>query len=374
MPRIEGIALYQIVGEHDDIVAPDARSGILPPRVRDRVLVLMAEDGAQGVTTVPGTDSPATEADLGWLIDKEPRSLFAWENERVAGIAEPYSKVLGACPTVDVALLDLCAKEAQRPLWSLLGAKCRQDIPVYDSSAHFEDLVEPGAGVAAVAARARAAVDRGFRAVKVHVGRGYRWMPWPESTDRDVEACKAVRAAVGDSVDLILDASGGYAGYVEDAADLLAEVGDCRIAFAADVVDRSEIDALRRALGSRAIRVPLAAAPAASWIDVHNASADEVWPDIVETYPGRIGILGWLRLARQAAPRGCRMTCKAAGSFVALQLGLHLSAVTPHCIICEYPDVSYPATLRCEAMVADGSVHIPEAPGLGIHSIDPRSP
>ncbi|HSV72763.1 MAG TPA: enolase C-terminal domain-like protein, partial [Chthonomonadales bacterium] len=275
-------------------------------------------------------------------------------------------------PPVDVALLDLCAKGAGCPLWALLGGRCRHEVPVYDSSVHFEDLVEPGAGVEAVAERARDAVQRGFGTVKVRVGRGYRWMPWPDSTDRDVEACRAVRKAVGPDVSIIVDASCGYAGYVEDAADFFAEVGDDGIGFATDMVALSEIGALRRALACRGIRLPLAAAPVLESPAVAEALLAHGTPDILETSPAQTGVVQWLQIARTAAARGAQVTCRSNGSHVGLHTGLHLATVAPHCAICEYPDVSYPDSLRSETVVHCGRVCAPSEPGLGIRAIDPR--
>ncbi|HSV72381.1 MAG TPA: hypothetical protein VLH79_01320, partial [Chthonomonadales bacterium] len=144
MPRIEGLALYQIVGEHADIVAPNARFGILPIHVRELVLVLMADDGTQGISVLPPSVDAATEASLGWLINTDPREVFVWEGGRVTGWDGEFAERLAVCPPVDVALLDLCAKGAGCPLWALLGGRCRHEVPVYDSSVHFEDLVEPG--------------------------------------------------------------------------------------------------------------------------------------------------------------------------------------------------------------------------------------
>ena len=104
-------------------------------------------------------------------------------------------KAIGA---VDVALWDLAGKVAGLPIHRMLGT-CREQVPAYASSAW---LPTPEAYVE----EAMLVRSQGMTAYKIH----------PHGSPKpDVEICRAVREAVGDSMVLMLDVTRGY--FYEDA-------------------------------------------------------------------------------------------------------------------------------------------------------------
>lgn len=96
---------------------------------------------------------------------------------------------------VEMALFDLLGKALGVPVYQLLGGRVRDAAPVRWGLG-FGD---PRAGVDEL----RIWIERGFRAVKVKVGR--------PGTDLDVEMVRAVRDAFGGDVSVMVDANGGYA-------------------------------------------------------------------------------------------------------------------------------------------------------------------
>ena len=103
---------------------------------------------------------------------------------------------------VDLALWDLGGKIAGLPVHKLLGA-ARDKVPAYASTQVGDDA--PG-GLDTPEAYARYAIqckERGYPAFKLHT-----WQPPLEgapSVKRDIEACAAVREAVGPDYPLMLD-------------------------------------------------------------------------------------------------------------------------------------------------------------------------
>jgi L-alanine-DL-glutamate epimerase-like enolase superfamily enzyme len=93
---------------------------------------------------------------------------------------------------VDTALWDLRAREAGRSLTDELG-KRRDTVPVYGSGVNLHYTL------AELTDQAQRWVDRGYRAVKVKVGR-------PELAD-DIERIAAVRAVIGPDIELMVDAN-----------------------------------------------------------------------------------------------------------------------------------------------------------------------
>src|SRR2546421_5689844 len=219
MARIEALALYELVGRRETLVAPNAYAGIRPAECRENLLLLLSDDGEIGVTNWAHAWRNRAHPDIGWLVGVDPRELFKWDNGRITGRAPGHAQALSDSAALDVALLDLCARAERVPLWRILGESVRDTVPAYDSTLYFEDLIGPDSTVADVVERARAALRRGHTALKIKVGRGFKWMPWPACTERDIEVCCAVREAVGPDVKLMADANKGCTGYIEDAVD-----------------------------------------------------------------------------------------------------------------------------------------------------------
>lgn len=98
---------------------------------------------------------------------------------------------------LEMALLDLQGRTLGVPVYRLLGGREGGDAGV--RLKFVVGAVEP----ALAAQRARRMVERGWRAIKVKVGRG----PDPQA---DVDRLRAVREAIGPEVWLSVDANGGY--------------------------------------------------------------------------------------------------------------------------------------------------------------------
>ncbi len=94
---------------------------------------------------------------------------------------------------VDVAVWDLNARLADRPLYHLLGGY-REKVRAYASTTTLDSVAD-------YVALANDLLGQSFTAIKLHC--------WGDA-DRDMEACRAVREAVGPEIDLMLDAVGTY--------------------------------------------------------------------------------------------------------------------------------------------------------------------
>lgn len=126
------------------------------------------------------------------LIGRDPaeRELIwqdLWDMSRL------WFPPLFALGTVDVALWDLYAKSVDSPVHEVLGTY-RRKIPAYASSMTKESVGE-------FVEEALAYKERGYQGYKLHV--------WADP-DRDIEACRAVRKAVGDEWPLMIDVVAGY--------------------------------------------------------------------------------------------------------------------------------------------------------------------
>jgi muconate cycloisomerase len=120
---------------------------------------------------------------------------------------------------IDAALLDVVAQRAGLPVYELLGGRRRDRIPM----AHSVGLMPVDEAVQ----RAKDVVDEGMRTVKVKVG---------EDIPRDLVAVRKVFEAVGDRVDVTVDANQGW-GPPAVAKRILKQLSDLPIRFVEQPVE-----------------------------------------------------------------------------------------------------------------------------------------
>jgi len=123
------------------------------------------------------------------LIGRDPHDVEAISYELTDRLQVPTA----GASTIDIALWDVLGKHHGEPIYRLLGA-ARDRIRAYASTVRYdtdEEWVE-------LALQCR---DQGFNAYKIH--------PYgvPE---KDIRLCRAVREAVADTMDLMLDPVNAY--------------------------------------------------------------------------------------------------------------------------------------------------------------------
>jgi L-alanine-DL-glutamate epimerase-like enolase superfamily enzyme len=132
-----------------------------------------------------------------------------------------------AISAVDVACWDLKAKILELPLWRLLGV-VRPSVPAY-ASGGFTSMTERE-----LSNQLSGWVEKGFRAVKMKVGR---------QPERDLERVAAARKAIGRGVELFVDANGAYQRKQALAfAERFAELG---VTWFEEPVVRTDVPGLR---------------------------------------------------------------------------------------------------------------------------------
>jgi L-rhamnonate dehydratase len=123
---------------------------------------------------------------------------------------------LCAISAMDIAIWDLHAKAEAKPLYDMLGGKTQSSVPCYVSRLYaLEDLEE-------LKNEARSWVKAGFSHMKQRAGFGPK--DGAEGMRRNIALVRAVRDAVGDEVELAIDAYMGWdVGYAMEMAKLFRE-------------------------------------------------------------------------------------------------------------------------------------------------------
>jgi L-alanine-DL-glutamate epimerase-like enolase superfamily enzyme len=221
-----------------------------------------------------------------------------------------------ALSAVDIALWDLKAKYFGVPLYKLLGPYT-DSVPIYGSggwaSMTTDELVEEMVGYA----------ERGMRAVKMKVGRNFG-----ANEQEDVARLAEVRKALGDRVDIYVDANNGY--YAKQAIRLAKEFARYNAAWFEEPVLADDIDGL--AAIAKAIDIPIATGEHEytkyGFRDlIARGGADIVQPDV-----GRVGgVTEWLKVAHLAHAFNLPV---APHSFQLVHV--HLCCATPNLKIVEF--------------------------------------
>jgi len=142
---------------------------------------------------------------------------------------------------IDMALWDVRAKAAGMPLYRLLGGS-RRRIPAYAGGIAL-GFQEP----ASLADEAREYVERGYRAVKLRLG---------DSVRDDIARVQAVRAGLGDEIEILTDANTNYT--LADARRVIPALAEARVAWLEEPFGCNDFGAYR-AGGTISPLVPIAA-------------------------------------------------------------------------------------------------------------------
>jgi len=262
---------------------------------RDHLIVrIRTDDGLEGVGFTLGYDGSVAMVSL---VDMIYRSILtgadAFATERLW--AEMYRQsiqagrrgaALRAISAIDIALWDLRGKYAKVPVMALIGIhstrlKCYATGGYYREGYTEDDLVREMTGY----------VEQGFRAIKLKVGKA--------SPRDDAARLGRVRRAVGDDVDILLDANGGW----PDAPTAIAamrRLEEHRPFWIEEPVRADNIAAMARI--AEALDTPVATGElqATRWAFaelLERRAADILQPDA--TVAG--GVSEWLKVAHMAA-------------------------------------------------------------------------
>ncbi|WP_412538801.1 mandelate racemase/muconate lactonizing enzyme family protein [Longispora sp. K20-0274] len=248
-----------------------------------------------------------------------------------------------ALAAVDTALWDLRAKAAGLPLWVLAGG-AKDRIPLYDTEGGWLHLPVEDLVTATKASR-----DAGWRGAKLKVGKA--------SAAEDVERLTAVRAAVGDRFDIMVDANQSFTTAEAVRRARLFEPLDLtwfEEPLPADDVAGHEVLA-------RSTTIPVAVGESMYSIGQFAEYLRRGAAGIVQVDVARIGgITPWLKVAHAAEAANVAVC-----PHFLMELHVSLCAAVPNSAYLEHiPQLR--AITRTEIAVVDGQALAPTAPGLGI--------
>jgi L-alanine-DL-glutamate epimerase-like enolase superfamily enzyme len=349
MSRIERVEIWQ-VDLAPEVVRTDAIQSFVKqetPLVR-----LTCADGAQGVgyTYTIGTGGSSVVA---LLRDHLAPKLIGRDDGEIEAIWKDlffhtHATAVGAITSlalaaIDTALWDLRCRRAGQPLWKLAGG-AQAKVPVYTTEGGWlhhspEQLVD----------EAVAAKDQGFRGAKVKVGR--------PTIAEDVARLTAVRAAVGDTFELMIDANQAFT--VAEARRRAHAFAPLMLAWFEEPLPAEDLSGHVEL--ARAATMPIAVGESLYHPAHFREYLERGACTVVQVDCARIGgITPWLKVAHLAETFNMAVC-----PHFLMELHVSLTAAVPNGAWVEYiPQLGSITTSRMA--MKDGYALPPAAPGLGI--------
>jgi L-alanine-DL-glutamate epimerase-like enolase superfamily enzyme len=248
-----------------------------------------------------------------------------------------------AIAALDIALWDLRGLEEGQPLYRLFGGESRP-IPAYGSGVDLplplDDLLRQVEGF----------LDRGFRAVKIKVGR-------PEPAE-DEARIAAVRQLIGDDVDLMVDANMSWT--AEEAIERGRRLEPYRLRWLEEPTIPEDVAGHARIAAELDVPVALGESLHSPWEFERYLAEQAV--EIVQLDPITLGgITPWLRVSRAAAERDLPLS-----SHYTDELSAHLLTACHWPLYLEKHAFALDPYLEEPQAVVDGCVRPFERPGHGL--------
>ncbi|MGW4898617.1 mandelate racemase/muconate lactonizing enzyme family protein [Kitasatospora sp. NPDC004240] len=333
---------------------------VLPRRGQYATLVKVhTEDGSVGIGEAYGLPSPQVTATVvatvlaPLLIGQDALATGAvWERLFQGQAAGGHNRgfYLEAMAGIDLALWDLRGKLAGVPVHRLLGGPIRETVDCYASPVALHADPEDSAR------QALGFVDSGFKALKVKIGRG-------ERTDR--AHLTAVRAAVGDGIEILTDVNCAYD--LDEATRVGAVLADLGISWYEEplqVDDLANLAELRRRTGLTVVNGETHFTRFDLRDSLLNRAIDVFMPNVARCG----GITEAMRLSALASAFHVDIAPHGVGSGVSLCAALQLCAATPNLRTYEYNRLPNPIReniLLNPPKFTDGALVVPTGPGLG---------
>jgi D-galactarolactone cycloisomerase len=338
------------------------------------VVEVHTDAGVRGIGPVFGSP-PVIRS----IVETELRALVVgedpcaverlWERMYSGSRAEPslqsgYSfprvhrrgEVLATMSGIDAACWDIAGQAAGLPIFRLLGGGVRQRLPGY-ASGGWRPLDRIGEEVAGYAAQ-------GYGAVKMRL-----WGEHAFDLRQAVARVEAARAALGDDVDLMVDAHGALG--LPMAVSVAEQIAPLKIRWFEEPVSPDDH------AGYRQLRAQTPIALAAGENEVTRFPFVPLLADgALDVLQPDVAVVGGLTEAHRVAAlahahhRLCIPHVWHSGLIVAASLQLAASA--PNCPIFEVPMSRNPLIweLTTPAIrIENGEVVVPDGPGLGVELI-----
>lgn len=253
---------------------------------------------------------------------------------------------------LDIALWDIKGKALGQPIVSLLGGALRDKMRVYSSNM-FQFTVE------ATVERAKRAIDTGHTAVK------FGWEPFGKDAATDLRYVEAIRKAIGEDNDFMLDV-----GLAWDAKTTLQRgrlFEPYRLFWIEEPLHPDDYSGYAKV--SRGCLQHIAAGEQECSVVGFERLIDKGGIDIVQIDLTRCGFTQATRVAALAQRRGRKICNHNFTTDINTAASLHFLCAIENALVMEYcvePSEISRRLAKRPVVIKEGYAHLPQEPGLGV--------
>lgn len=293
------------------------------------------------------------------LIGRDPLPVAAICEDIQDRVPWKGGPVFGsAISAINSALYDIAGKAWGVPVHTILGGRRRNRVRVY-SGISLDNVEAAVDGALAIR-------DRGYAGVK---GNPLETRTWPmdgDAVQHTTRCVRAMREALGDDFDLLLDAHGSPTPELSLAC--ARAIAPFRPLFLEEPVKVGSVQALLEV--SQKSDVPIATGEKLFHLRdflplIEARACAYLQPDVCHSF----GITGLVEIGLAAREAQMLMAPHNAGGPLALAASLTADAVTPNFLIQEMGDPWFQRFgdyVEHDWSIADGYINVSEAPGLGL--------
>ncbi|MCS5642391.1 MAG: mandelate racemase/muconate lactonizing enzyme family protein [Dehalococcoidia bacterium] len=273
-----------------------------------------------------------------------------------------FLKVTQAMAGIEMACWDILGKSLGVPVYTLLGGKVRDNVRVYANGWYSGERTPEG-----FAEKASEVVAKGYTALKFDpFGDAHMQMSRKETNEAKA-LIGAVREAVGDDVDILIEAHDRFSTYA--AIEIGNWLKDYDVTWFETPVLSTDVSALVEV--ARRIPVRMIAGERMHAIHEFGEFLSHNVTDVINPEPlGVGGIWRSLQIAGIAEAHHAEIALHNAESPFKTMVALHIDAVTPNVFIQEcFDDFLEPwvsEVLSGFLRVENGYLRMPDAPGIGV--------
>ena len=273
-----------------------------------------------------------------------------------------FLKVTQAMAGIVMACWDILGKSLGVPVYTLLGGKVRDNVRVYANGWYSGERTPEG-----FAEKASEVVAKGYTALKFDpFGDAHMQMSRKETTEAKA-LIGAVREAVGDEVDILIEAHDRFSTYA--AIEIGNWLKDYDVTWFETPVLSTDVSALVEV--ARRVPVRMIAGERMHAIHEFGEFLSHNVTDVINPEPlGVGGIWRSLQIAGIAEAHHAEIALHNAESPFKTMVALHIDAVTPNVFIQEcfddFLEPWVPEVLSGFLRVENGYLGIPDAPGIGV--------
>lgn len=357
--RITRITGFDLIGTRPKLVGKNSRLDVHGRQATDRMVRLFTNAGVEGIG-----NCRAGQETLGQLLGKNPFDFYEAAERRMTGPLGP-----GTMP-----LWDLIGKALNKPVFQLLGGMGPEQVPVYDGSIYFSDLLPENSQEPLDYFRKEIdmGLAAGHRAFKVKIGRGAKWMPREEGYARDVQVLQAIRKYAGPEILIGVDANNGYD--LARTKRLLQDLPDYRFAFLEEMFPE-QIEPcleLKQFIAQHGWETRIADGETQQTLDAYKPFIAAKAIDVFQGDMNRFGIEGILTEAAWCQSQGLTVAPHNWGSLIGFYMQLHIGRAITNLYRAEHDPLSTDILIAEGYKIQDGYCRVPDAPGFGLRISESR--